>query len=61
MIDATLAVIVLAFISVSVLHGLWNTIDHLAWKVHVFAVSMRSMQDRRTKEVTERWVRTLEG
>ena len=56
---ATLGTIALA--GAVVTHGLANTIDWCAWKLHRAAVSLRRMQDARTKEIVARWVRELEG
>ena len=60
MIGPSLALIVVAFFSVTSLHGTANTIDWIALRLHDFAKSMREMHARRTAEVNQRWMRSLE-
>ena len=42
------------------LHGLANTLDTLAWRIHRAARSLREMHARRAAVLNERWVRELE-
>ncbi len=55
-----LALGALAFACLSVLHGLANTLDGCALGLHKAANSLRLMQERRTRALSEQWVRTLE-
>jgi hypothetical protein len=43
------------------LHGLWNTIDWVAWKLHRIASTGREMHRRRSEVMSEKWVRALEA
>jgi hypothetical protein len=56
-----LALGALAFACLSVLHGLANTLDGCALGLHKAANSLREMQERRTRALSEQWVRTIES
>lgn len=51
----------MALAGLAVLHGLANTLDAVALALHRAAASLRDLQDRRTRALTQDWVRTLEG
>jgi hypothetical protein len=55
-----LALGALAFACLSVLHGLANTLDACALAIHRAACSLRALQDRRTRALSQDWVMTLE-
>jgi hypothetical protein len=55
-----LALGALAFACLSVLHGLANTLDACALAIHRAACTLRALQDRRTRALSQDWVRTLE-
>ena len=50
----------LVFLCSCLLHGLANTLDYLALKIHRAASSLRGMQRRRSNQMEETWIREIE-
>lgn len=50
----------LAFACAALLHGLANTLDWVAYRVHRIARALREMQAVRSAQMNERWIRELE-
>lgn len=51
----------LALVCFSLLHGLANTLDCIALHLHRIAKALRAVHHKRSGEITERWVREIEG